>query len=157
MMNNINYLSISKTPYKLSYATFKGRVLTSYGEYNLDYLNHELETYDRITHLIKTHNIDIVLSNLIDYEKQPKIEIQKLSEFQTIIKLSALKNNALYTEFRTYGWEKRLLFSRVTARQKVETVNFGYDIDLKYNQAGIANAIILGEGVAHNRLQIGSV
>ena len=45
------------------------RVLTSYGEYNLDYLNYELETYDRITYLIKTHKIDIVLSNLIDYEK----------------------------------------------------------------------------------------
>lgn len=157
MMNNTNYLSISKTPYKLSYATFKGKSLTSYGEYDLNYLNYELETYNHITFLIKTHNIDIVLTNLIDYEEQPKKEIQKLSEFQTIIKLSALKNNALYTEFRTYGWEKRLLFNRITAKQKVETVNFGYDIDLKRNQVGIANAIILGEGVAHNRLQIGSV
>lgn len=155
-MNNINYLSIAKSPYKVSYAVFNGTTLKSYGEQHLKYLTYETDIFKFIESMIKTHNIDIVLSNEINLERYLKKDIIKLSEFRTIIKLASLLNNSLYVEFRTYGWERRLTFNKPTPKNKISTINFGYDIELKENQFEIANAIILGEGVAHNRLQIGS-
>lgn len=156
-MNNIYYLSIATSPYSISYSIFKGKNLYKWGIQNLTYLNYEVETFDFISKLINENSIDVVLTKQIEFERHLKKDIQKLSEFQTIIKLSALKNNALYSEFRTFGWEKRLLFNRITTKQKIETINFAYDIDLKNSEVNVANSIILGEGVAHNRLQIGSL
>lgn len=156
-MNKINYLSIAKTPYKISYAIFNGKNLKSYGEIFLNYMNYETEIYNFLTKTIKKESIDVVLSNEINLERYLKKDIIKLSEFRTILKLVSLLEKAVYVEFRTYGWEKRITFNKPTKKQKIDTINFGYDLDLSMAQFDIANAIILGEGVAHNRLQIGSV
>lgn len=156
-MNRINYLSIAKTPYELSFAVFNGVILKQYGRFEIDYLNSSIDIFDKIESLVKLNNIDIVVSNEIDIKDLNKQEIEKISEFKSLIKTSAIKNNAIYAEFRTYGWEKRILFNRITPKQKIDTINFAYDIELNIKNVEIANAIILGEGVAHNRLQIGSI
>lgn len=156
-MNNINYLAITKSPYKISYAIFQGTQLKSYGEYHLSYNNYEKDLYIKLNRIIKGTSTDVIVSHELNFDKYLKKDIVKLSAFSTVVKLHAQLNDCVYAEFRTYGWEKRLTFNKPTNKNKVDTINFGYDLDLSVEQIDIANAIILGEGVAHNRLQIGGV
>lgn len=156
-MSSINYLSIAKTPNNLNYAIFKNKKLVSYGVYKLDFIGYEKNVLNIIESLIKQYKIDIVLTNDLLVDNYTKVELKTIVAFQTIVKVASIINGAMYSEFRTYGWKKRILFNRITPKQKIETINFGYELDLSYNDYGIADAIILGEGVAHNRLQIGSV
>ena len=72
---------------------------------------------------------------------------------RTVFKLVALQNNSIYAEFETSGWEKRIISERITDRKKLNFINRGYKIQL--DDINIADAIILAEGVAWNRLQIG--
>lgn len=85
-----------------------------------------------------------------------KKDLEKLIEYQTIIHLTSLNNGVLFSRFRTYGWEKRLSYTKnLSKTEKVRIVNFGYGLELDKDDVEIANSIILGEAVAHNKLQLG--
>lgn len=154
------YLAIdNKEAHKLSYAVFRDKSLIDYGELSLEYKVFTsdilLEIYDKVKYLIEQYKIDIVLTQLLNSKLAIKEEYEKLVEMRTCIKLCALHNKSLFSEFKTDGWEQRILYKRVTNSNKLQIINTGYRIELLKTQIGIANAIILGEGVAHNRLQIG--
>lgn len=159
MKNELTYLSISKEPYSINYAVFKGKTLNDYGVVELKQMlytgNIILEVHKAIIDLIEKYKPTMITSQLIDEKKHTKHELRKIITNQTIIEYVCLTNDVLYVEFQTYGWEKRILNNVLTPNQKVKVINSGYNLSLKKEQSSIADAIILGEGVAHNRLQIG--
>lgn len=159
MKNELTYLSIAKEPYSINYALFKGKSLISYGTKSIRNLKYTgnilLEVGNVVENLIKKHKPNLIITNLLDETLYQKPLLIKMVQVKSMIEYVALKHNILYVEFSTYGWEKRLLGSYITQTKKVNLVNKGYLIDLKKEQSPIADAIMLGEGVSHNRLQIG--
>lgn len=159
MTNELTYLSIAKEPYSVNYAVFKGKSLIAYGTNDIKYSsktgNILNEVYDIVSNLISKYKVDVVLSNLIDIIKYSKKELVDIVRNKTMIEYVSNDLGCLYVEFKTFGWEKRILNNVITSNNKVNTINRGYRLDLRNEQVAIADAIILGEGVAHNRLQIG--
>lgn len=155
----MRYLSIASEPYKISYAVFENKTLKLYGVKNIDYKLFISDTLLEIEKVIKDliieHKVDFVLMQMLDEKKFIKKDFEKIVEYRTIIHLTSLRNKVSFVEFKTSGWEKRLLMNIMTKKRKIDTINFGYELNLTTNDEGIADAIILGEGVAHNRLQIG--
>jgi len=82
-----------------------------------------------------------------------KKDLERIVEVRTILRLVCEQRNVMYNEFKTSGWEKRITENKPTKKNKLKIVNVGYEIEL--SDIEIANAIILAEGVAWNRLQIG--
>lgn len=160
MRDKIKYLSISNDPYKISYSVFNGKVLEYIGFRTIDYKISSgivlLDIEDSIKNLITKYDVDIVVMSEIDLTKYTKKDIVKMVEYKTIIQLTSLNNGCLYSEFKSDGWKQRLTFTKnLTNIQKVKIVNYGYDLNLTKKDSGIADSIILGEAVAHNKLHIG--
>ena len=76
-MNNINYLAITKSPYKISYAIFQGTQLKSYGEYHLSYNNYEKDLYIKLNRIIKGTSTDVIVSHELNFDKYLKKDIVK--------------------------------------------------------------------------------
>ena len=149
----------------MAYAIFEDKTLLEVDTfYFKDYREHlKLKAiYDELDDLLTLHQIDIVVAHLIDLNKVMKKHLQKIIEMRAIVKLLCANRGVIFKEFKTDGWEFYITRGRNTPKKKLDIVNEFYDIDLKYNkdnfkdgQQEIADAIILGEGVAHKRLQIG--
>lgn len=157
--DELTYLSIAKEPYKLNYAVFKGKSLVKFGIKHISYKQYTgnliLEIKHSVKSLIDEYGVDIVVSHLIDEKLYLKPLLIDMTIQKTMVEYTCLENNILYIEFQTYGWERRLTRNVVTNFQKVKIINRGYGLKLTKQDHEIANAIILGEGVAHNVLQIG--
>lgn len=159
MKDKLNYLSIASNPYRISYSIFKGKKLTNYGHRSLEYKldgSVLLDIQNHIKDLLEAFKIDIVLMKDIELEDYVKKDLEKMIEYQTTIHLTSLNNGVLFSRFRTYGWEKRLSYTNnLTNAEKIRIVNYGYGLELERDKVDIADSIILGEAVAHNRLHIG--
>ena len=152
----MRYMAIGKTPFKLTYAVFDGRTLMAYGKHALGATNENrrlVEWKRLIDGLIETCNPSFVLTHLLDKERMMKKDIEKIVEIRTVTKIAVEEKRKLYAEFKTDGWEWRIVGKRPTAKRKLELVNRDYDIGLR--DVDVADAIILCEGVAWQKLQIG--
>jgi len=152
----MKYLSISKTPYYVAYAVFQDQSLIAYGRINLEVENHNkrlLEWENHVSELVDKHKPHFLLTHLLDKLTMLKKDIERMVEVRTILKLVCQKRNVMYCEFKTNGWELRITNGRATEYKKNKIMSEGYGIEILDSE--IANAIILGEGVAWGRLQIG--
>jgi hypothetical protein len=152
----MKYLAISKTPYYVAYAVFLDKHLIDYGKnyFTQDTPSKRLvELYNVIDNLIQEFRPQFILTHLIDKERTMKKDLERIVEVRTILRLVCENENILYNEFKTSGWEKRITDNKPTVARKLRLINDGYELDI--DDIEVANAIILGEGVAWNRLHIG--
>ena len=111
-----------------------------------------------LTDLIIEHRVGVVATNKVAVEDYKKKDVRKIFEMRAIIELVCNQNKVVYIEQWTNGWERYITNGRNTARKKIEIVNKGYGLDLKFDdnlligQQDLADAIILGEAIAHRRL-----
>lgn len=153
------YLAISKTPYYIAFAVFQDQTLHDLGKVKLTEA-HELrrlvEWKEQVRDLIKKYKPQFLLTHLLDNKEMMKKDIERVVEIRTILKLVSEEENAIYMEYKTEGWEQKII-GRLTNNRKINFVNEAYDLkgsDLQVFDVEIANAIILGEGVAHQRLHV---
>lgn len=152
----MKYLSISKTPFYIAYAVFDGKDLIAHGRQLLSETNENkrlLEWERQVEQLIDEHKPTFMLTHLLNKLRLKKADIERIVEVRTILKLLAEKKKVIYAEFKTSGWEKRITDRKPTNRRKIMLVNNGYGLELM--NINVADAIILGEGVAWGRLHIG--
>lgn len=150
----MKYLSISKTPYYIAFAVFQSKALINYGRLSLkgeNELKRLVEWEGMVEDLILEHKPTFLITHLLDFDYMMKKDLVRLVEIKTILQIVSEKNNVIYSEFKTDGWEQRII-GRATNLRKINFVNEGYGIEI--DDVEIANAIILAEGVAHKRLQI---
>lgn len=158
-------LSLSKSTTHIAYAIFDDKTLVEVDTIYFKDYREELKLkaiYDELGNVIVKNKIDIVIAHLIDLNKVMKKDLQKIIEMRAIIQLLCANFGVIYKEFKTNGWEYYITNGRNTMYKKAQVVNKAYDIKLSYDkdnfkkgQQEIADAIILGEAVAHKRLQIG--
>lgn len=154
----MRYLAVSKTPFYIAYAFFNDTSLVDYGKILLKEENPNkrlVEWENKINDLIELHKPHFLLTHLLDKLSMMKKEIERIVEVRTILKLVCQRKNVMYAEFKTSGWEKRITSGRVTNFKKNKIISEGYEIPIGKDDYEVANAIILGEGVAWGRLQIG--
>lgn len=154
----MRYLAVSKTPFYIAYAFFNDTALVDYGKILLKEENPNkrlVEWENKINELITIHKPHFLLTHLLDKLSMMKKEIERIVEVRTILKLVCQRKNVMYAEFKTSGWEKRITSGRVTNFKKNKIISEGYEIPIGKDDYEVANAIILGEGVAWGRLQIG--
>jgi len=150
----MKYLAISKTPYYIAYAVFNNKSLFAYGKIELkdtNQLKRIVEWETLVDNLIKDHEPTFLLTHMIELDKMMKKDLERLVEIKTILRKVSELNKVIYMEYRTSGWEKKLI-GRITEKRKIKFINDGYGIE--NSDVEIANAIILGEGVAWDRLQV---
>jgi len=154
---SIRYLAISKAPNYLAYAVFRDEVLEEYGVETFREFDEVLrlkEVFNLVTEIIGSTKTHVVVTHSLDVEKLLKKDLERLTEFKAMIKLSTIQTQRLYLEAKTTGWEKKIL-GRVTKARKLQLVHDGYDVQLDGVHAeNIADAIILGEAVAHKRIHV---
>ncbi len=157
----MNILAISKSTNNISFALFQDKVLVKaqikpFKEF--ESYKRKGEIYKMLLSLIAEYKIGIIVTNKVDVEDYKKKDVRKIFEMRAIIELACNQNNVVYIEQRTNGWERYITNGRNTARKKIEIVNKGYDLNLKFDdnlligQQDLADAIILGEAIAHRRL-----
>ena len=150
----MRYLAISKTPYYIAYAVFENKSLFAYGKIDLEQtseLKRIVEWEMLVDKLIKDHTPTFLLTHMLDINKVLKKDLERMVEIKTILRKVSEQNKVIYMEFRTDGWEKKII-GRPTDKRKIKFINDGYGI--KNDNVEIANAILLAEGVAWNRLQM---
>lgn len=158
-------LSISKTTTHIAYAMFEDTMLFEIDTIYYNTYREDLRLkmiYDKLSDIVKCQKIDILATHMVDYKKYMKKELRKIFEIRAILQLVCANYGVIYTEFKTDGWEYYITKGRNTPKKKLDIINKYYELDLEYNKDNfkdgkqdLADAIILGEGVAHKRLQIG--
>lgn len=153
------YLAISKTPYYIAFAVFQDQTLYDLGKVKLKEA-HELrrliEWKEQVADLIKKYKPQFLLTHLLDTEYMMKKDIERVVEVRTILKLVSEEEHAIYMEYKTEGWEQKII-GRLTNNRKITFVNEAYDLvgtEYQVFDVEVANAVILAEGVAHKRLQV---
>lgn len=112
------------------------------------------EIFNLVKDIISKTQPSVIVTHSLDIEKTLKKDLERITEAKAMIKLACLETKRLYLEAKTTGWEKKIL-GRVTKAQKLKLIRDGYDIDLESVFAGdMADAIILGEAVAHKRIYV---
>ncbi|MDX9692491.1 MAG: hypothetical protein RBT45_08540 [Acholeplasmataceae bacterium] len=152
----MRYLAISKTPFYVAYAVFHNEALQYWGKVNItqDRDTKRIKEWKRIIEqLVEEHKPQFLLTHLLDKTTLMKKEIERIVEIRTILKLVCEEQNVMYCEFKTDGWELRITNGKATDIKKMKVMAQGYNI--KIDDVEVANAIILGEGVAWGRLHIG--
>lgn len=153
------YLAISKTPYYIAFAVFQDQALYDLGKVKLKEA-HEMkrlvEWKEQVVDLIKKYKPQFLLTHLLDTEYMMKKDMERVVEIRTILKLVSEEENAIYMEYKTEGWEAKII-GRITNNRKINFVNEAYELkgsDLQVFDVEVANAVILAEGVAFKRLQV---
>jgi len=156
----MNYLSIGTPTDRLAFAVFEDLRLKAYGDKLFsftDIIYQSKETFEAIKSIIRANNIDIVVVKWIDYYRLKKGSAFDIIAFRSLIRLACATYNCIYLEVESYGWEKYIL--KEGKENKIDIINKGYGIDLKNNplvhkddQESVADAIMLGEAIAHQRL-----
>jgi len=159
----MRYLAIDKTAYVISYAVFDDIRLKSWGTMQIGGKSENerlLEIKGHINYLIDEYKPTTVITHLLDLSHVNKLEIERIVQVKTIIRLTCIehKPTIMYYEFRTYGWELRITNKRVLNGREASPsakIKIAQEYDKLIKDIHVANAVILGEGVAHTRLQIG--
>lgn len=155
-------LAISKQVKSFAYALFDNKTLVRYDKrffYEFDEYKRLKEWYDYLNDIVKKHNVGMITTHWVDLKKVQKKDLQKIIQVKTIVQLVAIENKVIYLEAKMDGWEKYITNGKPNNRAKIKIVNEGYGLDLSINylnihqgQQDIADAIILGEAVAHGRI-----
>ena len=155
----MKYLAFSRAPNYIASSLFEDETLLEYNVITLNEYDSVLrmkEVYDKLNFVIKKIEPSIVVTHSIELGSVMKKDLERLSEIKALIKLACIENKVVYIEARTVGWEKKIL-GRITKANKLKLLKEGYDIDLRFvdmapYEESIADAIILGEAIAHRRL-----
>ena len=152
----MKYLAIDKEPHFLAFALFEDKALVEHGYMTFNAKNENdriKEIWSKIEHLIKEKKPLFVLTQMIDLNDIRKKELEKIVTVPTILRKLSIDCNAIYSEFRTFGWEQRITdMDKPSPKRKLKIAR---EYDSNIELVKIANAIILGESVVHGRLQIG--
>ena len=157
----MNILAISKSTNNISFALFQDKVLaTAQIKPFKEFESHKRkgEIYQMLTNLVVEYQVGVVVTHKVDVDDYKKKDVRKIFEMRAIIELVCNQNKVVYIEQGTNGWERYITNGRNTAKRKIDIVNKGYNLNLKYDdnfligQQDLADAIILGEAIAHRRL-----
>lgn len=151
-------LSIDKKPYYISFAVFdfEKRTLKKWGTiYFVEKSESERvnEIWVAIEELLNEVNPNILLTQWIDLERTTKKDLGPITQIKTALRKLCFDRNIIYNEFKTLGWEKKI--TNQTKPSKKSKLAIAKEYSPLIDSIGVANAIILGEGVVWNRLQIG--
>jgi len=154
----MTYLAIDKHPYFIAYALFnyETKKLIRWG---IVYFQAKEES-ERITEiwngvesLLKETDPTIVLTHWIDLRLTMKRDLEHIAQIKTILRKLCIDRKVMYNEFKTSGWEKRITSQKKPS--KAAKLKIAKEYCQMIDSVEVANAIILGEGVVYNRLQIG--
>lgn len=154
----MKYLAINKKPYAIDYALFEKetKLLLKWGTIFFEEKDNDkriIEMWGKIDGILETHNPNIVLTQMVDLRYTLKRDLEHIIEIKTILRKLCYDKNVIYTEFKTSGWEKRITNLKNPSPQSKLKIAHEYSKNIK--RVEVAEAIILGEGVIHGRLQIG--
>ena len=159
----MNYLSIANTTDYLAVAIFNDTVLEHCECQHIEDFQEQKRMkrwFEYVSHLIHTYSIGVVVMHEIS-DKLTKTHIERVSKVQAIIQLACYENKVVFLTPKTDGWERYITSGKNTLKKKLEIVNKGYDMNLVYDKNNfkvgfqdIADAIILGEAVAHKRIHV---
>lgn len=152
----MRYLAIDKEPYFIAYALFEDKALIEHGfiafggKSESDRIE---EIWYKLIKLIERTKPTFILTHMLDLRYTKKEDLEKIVPIRTLLRKLSIDYNVVYGEFRTYGWEKRITnMEKPSPKRKLDIAR---EYDENITKVQIANAIILGESVAHGRLQIG--
>lgn len=152
------YLAINSSPYTIDFAVFDydTKKLLRYGTAfykEKDNTKRIVEIRDNINELLDITNPNIVVSQMLDLRHTMKRDLEHIVVIRTILRLLCSEKNIMYNEFKVDGWSKRITnMKRPSKKAKLKIVR---EYSEKIDREEIADAVILGEGIIYNRLQIG--
>lgn len=152
------YLSINSSPYTIDFAVFDydTKSLLRYGTAfykSKDKTDRIIEIWNNIEELLDEVSPNIVISQMLDLRYTLKRDLENVVQIRTILRKLCYDKNIMYNEFSTYGWERRITnLKRPSKKAKLKIVR---EYSEKIDREEICDAIILGEGVVWNRIQIG--
>ena len=159
----MNYLSIANTTDYLAVAIFNDTVLEHCEWQHIEDFDEQKRMkrwFEYVSHLIHAYAIGVVVMHKIS-DKLTKTQIERVSKVQAIIQLACYENKVVFLTPKTDGWERYITSGKNTLKKKLEIVNKGYDMNLVYDKNNfkvgfqdIADAIILGETIAHKRIHV---
>ena len=155
----MKYLSINSSPYTLDFSVFnyETKSLLRYGTayyHEKNHTNRIIEIWNNIEELLDEIKPNIVITQMLDLRHTLKRDLENIMMIRTILRKLCYDKNIIYNEFRTVGWEKRLTNTkRPSKKAKLKIVR---EYSNLIDREEVENAIILGESVIHNRLQIGN-
>ena len=159
----MKYLSIANTTDYLAVAIFNDTVLEHCEWQHIEDFDEQKRMkrwFEYVSHLIHAYSIGVVVMHKIS-DKLTKTQIERVSKVQAIVQLACYENKVVFLPTKTNGWEKYITSGKNTLKKKLDIVNKGYDLELVYNKDNfklgfqdIADAIILGEAVAHKRIHV---
>jgi len=154
----MKYLSINSNPYSLDFAVFdyESKKLIQYGTAFYKSKNKTeriVEIWDNIEELLHDINPNVVVTQMLDLRYTKKQDLEHIVQIRTILRKLCEDNLIMYNEFRTLGWEKRI--TELKKPSKKAKLKIAQEYSKKIDRIEIADAIILGEGMVWNRLQIG--
>lgn len=152
----MRYLAITRNYPKMAYSVFDDKTLVSIGyikitqrETNSKQLHDLFIKFDK---MLKDLKPTFMLTHL-KYDNRITNDKERVIEIKALMQLACEINNVLFMEFDTNGWEYAITGKNITPKRKIDFVNKGYGIEI--DNVNVADAIILGEGVAWNRLYLG--
>jgi len=152
-------LSINSGPYQLDFAVFdyKTKKLLQYGTsyyHEKDSSKRINEIWESLEELLDDIKPMIIVTQLLDLRYTMKRDLEHILQIRTVLRKLAYDKNIMYNEFKTIGWEQRITEQKKPSkRAKLKIAN---EYSNLIDREEVCDAIILGEGVVHNRLQIGS-
>ena len=152
------YLSINSSPYTLDFALFRyeDKILLQYGTAfykEKDHTKRIIEIWNNIDELLDDIKPNVVLTQMLDLRHTLKRDLEHIVSIRTILRKLCYDKNILYNEFRTWGWSLRLTNTKKPSKKA--KLKIAKEYSNLIDREEIADAIILAEGVIHNRLQIG--
>lgn len=158
------YLSLSYNKRYLAWSLFDGQKLERVDKFYFNDFQqyHQMnELHNYLAGLIEHYKVGIVVVKQIDVKDYKKEEIAYVYKVRGIIEAICGMLRLIYIEARTNGWEYYILNGKVTNKRKLKIVNDGYGTFFSQDKSNfilddveIANAVILGEAMAHRRLHV---
>lgn len=160
----MKYLAVSNNNNYFAWAFFDNKMLHSvdkfyYKEYNP--YKQTKEIYDYLLDIIEQYQIGIIVIKKVDIRNIKKEHLYLHFKIRSIIELLVAQKNLIYNESKIDGWELYITHGKNTTKRKLKIVNEGYDVwfdenekNFLFDDVEIANAIILGEAVAHRRIHV---
>lgn len=160
----MKYLAVSHNPDYAAWSFFDGHMLHSADKiiFN-EFEPHKqiYEFYNHILYLLETHHIGIIVVKELDINHIKKKHLESYYNYRGVLKLLSGQMGIIYLEAKLDGWELYITGGKSTDKKKLKIVNDGYQLpfapnndDYRYDDVEIANAIILGEAVAHGRIHV---
>jgi hypothetical protein len=160
----MKYLAVSHNADYAAWSFFDGRMLHSVDKiiFN-EFEPHKqiYEFYNHILYMLETHNIGVIVVKELNINQIKKKHLETYFNYRGVLKMLAAQMGIIYHEAKTDGWELYITGGKNTDKKKLKIVNEGYQLpftsdeyNFKHDDVEMANAIILGEAVAHGRIHV---